>query len=88
MVVIIFFQLKPVLDGKLIVIEWHGGLSGVVYRRFSNPGSGKPLIHVSQNHIFTTPICSFGVKKMSPWAEQFSLIGQWYFIAAFLDMTL
>ena len=64
-------------DNKLILIEWYSGFVGEIYKYYTKPSSGEPLIYLSPNPVFTYKYSGLGINKMTPWAEQMNFIIQW-----------
>ena len=70
-------QLSPVYEKNWVIFEWFGALKIEVYKQFSNPATGEPLLFIAPEPIYVGKPISYAINKMSPWAEKLELAFQW-----------
>ena len=54
----------------MVIMEWLAGILTDASVKFTNPGTGKPMLFISTEPIYTKKWTNFGVNKRSPWLEQ------------------
>ena len=51
-------------------MEWYSGILLEVYKRYLNPGTGKPLVYISPRPVYNIKWITLGANKRNPWNEQ------------------
>ena len=68
--------MSPVFAGKMVIMEWLAGILTDASVKFTNPGTGKPMLFISTEPIYTKKWAGFCMNKRSPWANRLNLVSQ------------
>ena len=64
-------------DGEFVLIDWLSGLKFEIFKKFTTPGSAKPLVNLSPGPVFTEGHTGMAVNKLAPWAEKMDMAVLW-----------
>ena len=64
--------MSEIYEGKTIHLQFSSGLKSDIFIKYTDPGTGKPLVFVSDKPVFYFNLSGMGFYKINFWAKKFN----------------
>ena len=69
-------QMESVYNKEYVLIQWYVAMVAESMKYFTDPRTGRSLLYLHPEPIYTKKWASFCLNKRNPWVEQMNMVMQ------------